>query len=88
MTEDRIRKWWLISVSGYGEFAYFGTENEAEEMRSHKSSWEGGIAHKKQISQDHPMVTNERDFMKWQNKNGYPLEERELEAIASKEISH
>ena len=39
--------WWIIDVHGYGEFAFHGTEAEAEEMRAHKTRWEGGIGEKR-----------------------------------------
>ena len=48
------RKWWLISISGYGDFGFYGTETEAEEMRAHKANWEGGIDQKKVIPATHP----------------------------------
>ena len=40
------QEWWIISIAGYGEFELFGTEFEAEEMRRHKSAYEGGIGKK------------------------------------------
>lgn len=48
------RNWWLIDIAGYGDFAYFGTQGEAEEMRSHKANWEGGRGTKKRIDKGHP----------------------------------
>ena len=39
-------KTWVITVAGYGSFGFIGTEVEAEEMRRHKASWEGGVATK------------------------------------------
>ena len=36
------RTWWMIKVTGYGEFEHFGTAAEAEQMRVHKAEWEGG----------------------------------------------
>lgn len=41
------KQWWIISVSGYGTFAFKGTEAEAEEMRAHKANWEGGVGRKR-----------------------------------------
>jgi len=38
---------WVISVSGYGDFFFEGTEDEAEAMRIHKVEWEGGIGRKR-----------------------------------------
>jgi len=43
-------KHWLISVAGYGEWIYIGTEKEAEEMRAHKANWEGGVGKKRSLS--------------------------------------
>jgi len=40
------RDLWLITIGGYGSFFFAGTEEEAEGMRSHKASWEGGIGKK------------------------------------------
>jgi len=37
---------WIITVGGYGSFEFEGTEQEAEEMRQHKASWEGAPAKK------------------------------------------
>jgi hypothetical protein len=37
---------WKIWVSGYGEFDFFGTEEEAEDMRIHKARWERGLGQK------------------------------------------
>jgi hypothetical protein len=48
--EKRI--WWMIKVTGYGEFEHFGTEAEAEEMRVHKSQWEGGRGTKRKATPD------------------------------------
>ena len=41
---------WRISVTGYGDFLYVGTEEEAEDMRAHKARWEGGIAKKVRLN--------------------------------------
>jgi hypothetical protein len=40
---------WRISVNGYGTFAFFGTEQQAEEMRAHKACWERGVATKRRV---------------------------------------
>lgn len=37
---------WKIRVAGYGTFEFTGTEQEAEEMRRQKASWEGGASMK------------------------------------------
>lgn len=41
---------WVITIGGYGQFDFDGTEAEAEEMRRHKSSWEGGPGVKRRKS--------------------------------------
>ena len=38
---------WIITVAGYGEFEFTGTEEEAEEMRRNKARWEGVVAMKR-----------------------------------------
>lgn len=38
---------WIIYVSGYGCFFFEGTKRQAEDMRKHKSNWEGGIGRKR-----------------------------------------
>ena len=43
---------WVIDIEGYGMFFYHGTESMAEEMRSHKSSWEGGLGRKRLADQE------------------------------------
>lgn len=41
---------WRITVGGgYGEFLFYGTEDEAEEMRRHKALWEHVIARKERV---------------------------------------
>jgi hypothetical protein len=43
-----MREWWIIEVGGgYGAFNFFGTEDEAEEMRRHKANWEHAVARKR-----------------------------------------
>jgi len=47
------KTWWIIRVGGgYGEFAFRGTEAEAEEMRVHKARWEGAFASKRPAKSD------------------------------------
>lgn len=41
-----MKEKWRIRVNGYGTFDFEGTEAEAEEMRRHKSHWEGGFGYK------------------------------------------
>lgn len=42
--------WWKISVSGYGDFSFLGTEEQAEEVRRNKSRWEQGVGKKVRIT--------------------------------------
>ncbi len=41
---------WIITVGGYGEFEFEGTEDEAEEMRAHKARWEQAVARKRRVT--------------------------------------
>ena len=45
------RLWWSIDITGYGRFEYYATRKEAEEMREHKSEWEGGRGTKRKATQ-------------------------------------
>lgn len=45
-----MKEKWLITVAGYGSFEFDGTEQEAENMRSHKARWEKAIATKKKFN--------------------------------------
>jgi len=39
---------WVISVGGnWGHFFFYGTEEEAEEMRCHKANWEHAMTKKR-----------------------------------------
>lgn len=41
---------WVIVVAGYGAFLFEGNEQEAEEMRRHKASWEQAVAQKRRAT--------------------------------------
>lgn len=71
---DRLvsRHWWVIQVVGYGDFGFYGTEQEAEEMRAHKSSWEGGAATKRETACDHPLVRQQMNWVQHEIRFGYP----------------
>ena len=59
MTDRRAvpRHWWIIKVGGgYGEFNFFGTEKEAEEMRCHKAQWEHVVAWKRRGRRIHNLA--------------------------------
>lgn len=48
--QQRLRPYWVIQLPVYGSFLFQGTEGEAEEMRSHKASWEREPAQKRPAS--------------------------------------
>lgn len=38
-------EYWIITVGGgYGSFMFFGSAQEAEDLRAHKARWEGACA--------------------------------------------
>lgn len=78
---DRLvsRHWWVIDVAGYGPFAFYGTENEAEEMRAHKAAWEGGAGTKKRATTRNEIVRRQiRWVLDYEIPKGYARsEERE-----------
>lgn len=76
-----LRQWFLISVVGYGDFAYWGTEEEAEERRHNKAIWEGERATKHVISPSHPEVKVAIEEIQADIANNIAVEDRELEAI-------
>ena len=51
------RIFWIIEVNNYGNFAYYGTELEAEGRRRAKSNWEKSIAKKRMAD-----VKNKQDI--------------------------
>lgn len=53
------RLWWRINVGGYGDFAFWGSQAEAEERRRAKAEWEGACATKEPIPESHPLVSSE-----------------------------
>lgn len=79
------RKWWRISVSGYGEYAFYGTQSEAEQERSHKAFWEGGVGAKETIPATHSLAKEAISLTKFEHRNGYGLGERELSSIGVEE---
>lgn len=83
MTENNLtsdkRSWWAIKVTGYGTFAYYGTEIEAEDMRDHKTNWEGGHGTKRPATEDE--IKEALKDLRWQKEQGYGLDEQQLEAL-------
>lgn len=45
-------RWVILVGGGYGAFVFEGTENQAEDMRRHKASWEGAVARKRPVADD------------------------------------
>ena len=70
---DKLK--WNIWVSGYGGFDFEGTEEEAEEMRSHKARWEGGRGLKWRADPDLQMESDrltQKIAEKWEFGEGVP----------------
>jgi len=64
---------WTIWVAGYGTFAFEGTEDEAEEMRTHKARWEGGRGEKWRTSNQRPSdLLTEEIVDLWDSGQGVP----------------
>jgi hypothetical protein len=80
---DEDRRWWVIKVSGYGAFAYYGTENEAEDMRVHKSRWERAAARKRRVGRNHELVRRRIEWVKVEIANGYPRSDEREKAEAA-----
>ena len=58
---------WVISVGGnWGHFFFYGTEEEAEEMRCHKANWEHAMTKKRLATERCPA---HRDLMYSQYKS-------------------
>lgn len=68
-----MKEKWKIWVSGYGEFDFEGSEDEAEEMRVHKSNWERGRGEKYRANKSTPLdkVTAEIVAL-WSSGKGVP----------------
>lgn len=65
---------WKISASGYGDFCFFGTEKEAEEMRLHKARWEGSaISTKRRILSNSRLAKAFIDWNKFEVSTGVPV---------------
>lgn len=79
------RQWWIIDVVGYGDFSFYGTEEEAEDTRGHKAEWEGGIGKKRPADRvaerDRKLIASSLKHFRWEHRNEVVLEANELEAI-------
>lgn len=72
------RCWWVIRVTGYGRFGFYGTDSEAEEMLAHKAAWEGGAASKRRADESDPAVLEQISRVRMEIARGYGRsEERE-----------
>ena len=54
------KSWWIIDVAGYGDFAFYGTEAEAEERRAAKAEWEGGVGKKRLSMPNDPRLRDRK----------------------------
>lgn len=82
---SETRKWWIVHVAGYGAFATYGTEAEAEETRAAKAEWEGGVGRKRPAApgdeDDQRMVEQQKDQLRRDLEGGVELDESRREAI-------
>lgn len=77
---------WIISVGGgYGSFLFKGSEQEAEEMRSHKANWEQASCTKRLATEEEIKAekTKKEDYKKYlERKNKYEQRlKKELEEL-------
>ena len=70
------RVWWVIKITGYGTFAYYGTKEDAEDKRRAKAEWEGGVGRIEQADPSNTMhrelVNQERTQRQDFRDKGYP----------------
>lgn len=48
------RIWWIISIGGYGKYAFYGTKEAADTNRIAKSEWEGEGGRKSKANPNKP----------------------------------
>ena len=75
------REWWLIDIENYGEYAFYGTEEEAEEERAGKAEWEGERGTKTRIGPTNPKVLDSLIRWKKDQARGVTLEPNQKEAV-------
>ena len=79
------RQWWIIYITDYGDFSFYGTEKEADETRIHKADWEGGLGSMRPAdttgAEDGEKIAASIKQFRWEHENGVELEANELEAI-------
>ena len=67
------RHWWLIVVEGYGKFAFYGTADEADEMRAHKAAWERSVATMRRVTESNLDVRRQIEWVRnVEIPRGYP----------------
>lgn len=76
-----LRKWWHITITGYGSFEYFGSEFEAKEARDAKAAWEGGNGRLR--ASNLAEIDEARKQLQWEIDAGYPKDEREMAGLGS-----
>ncbi len=57
---------WRVDVSGYGAFLWVGTKEQAEDIRSHKARWEGGVSIMRRLRD-----ATEAELLKWNEVGPY-----------------
>jgi 23S rRNA A2030 N6-methylase RlmJ len=82
-----VRAWFIIRVTGYGAFAYYGTKEDAEDKRAAKAEWEGGVG---RIEQADPTNTMHREMVAQEQKQrvefrakGYPGYEEDFPELVA-----
>jgi hypothetical protein len=73
-------KWWTISITGYGDFQYFGTRDQAQDRARDKARWEGGRYRLREATESE--ATEASGHIRWRKDNAYPLERWEREALS------
>lgn len=79
VSSKETRAWWWINVTGYGGFAYFDTEPEADIIRKAKAAWEGGRGTMRPATEAE--AAHEKKAVHRRRELGCVLDERELESI-------
>lgn len=56
------KEYWYIYVANWGDGLFYGTEEEAEEVRVHKARWEQSIARKRRATPEEVEQNNKPLF--------------------------
>jgi len=82
---SETRQWWIIDIDGYGEFSFYGTEDEAEERGAAKAEWEGGAARMRladrTVAVDRKKIAASLRQFRWRLRNEVELLHNERDAI-------